>query len=58
MSATRDRNQMRTVITCVLAFLFFVPSAFAQEWVKYRNERDGFEMEVPPGVAVRVVAMP
>ena len=54
MSATCDRNQMRTAITCVLAFLFFVPSAFAQEWVKYRNERDGFEMEIPPGQAVRV----
>jgi hypothetical protein len=38
----------------VLAFLFFVPSVFAQEWVKYRNDRDAFEMEVPPGQTVRV----
>jgi hypothetical protein len=54
MSVTCNRNQMRTAITCVLAFLFFVSSAFAQEWVKYRSERDAFEMETPPGQAVRV----
>src|SRR6516162_4412512 len=54
MSVTYDRNQVRTGITCVLAFLFFVPSVFAQEWVKYRNDRDAFEMEVPPGQTVRV----
>jgi hypothetical protein len=54
MSVTCDRNRVRTTITCVLAFLFFIPAAFAQEWVKYRSERDGFEMEIPPGQAVRV----
>jgi hypothetical protein len=55
MKVTYDRNQVRATITCVLAFLFFLPAAFAQEWVKYRSERDGFEMEIPPGQQVRVV---
>ena len=47
MSVTFDRNQARTTITCVLAFLFFLPLAFGQEWTTHRSERDGFEAQWP-----------
>jgi hypothetical protein len=59
MNLSCDRNQVRATITCVLAFLFFLApafgQAFGQEWVKYRSERDAFEMEIPPSQQVRVV---
>lgn len=55
LNVTYNCNQVRATIAFVLAFLFFLPAAFAQEWVKYRSERDGFEMEIPPGQQVRVV---
>jgi hypothetical protein len=54
MNVNYNRNQVRTAITCVLAFLFFVSPAFAQEWVKYRSQEWGFEMEIPPGPQVQV----
>ncbi len=54
LNVTYNRNQVRTTITCVLAFFLFLSPAFAQEWVKYRSQSDGFEMEIPPGLAVRV----
>ena len=54
MNVTHNRNQLRATITCVLAFFFFVSPAFAQEWVKYRNQNEGFEMEIPPGLQVKV----
>ena len=47
MGITYDRNQALTTITCVLAFLFFLPPAFGQEWTTYRSERDGFEAQFP-----------
>ncbi len=55
MSVICNRNQVRTTTMCVLAFLFLLSPAFAQEWVKYRSDSDGFEMEIPPGQPVRKV---
>jgi len=55
MNVTCDSKQVRTAIIGVLAVLFVLPSAFAQEWKDYKNQKDGFAAQFPGGGEPRVV---